>query len=252
MICRADIPALTARRIWYCNTPDTCTTPVANTALFLIINTYRYFTFAEHCVRTSAWASSRTLGRIAVDPAGQVLGIVGLGSIGLAIARKATAALGMKVHYHGPRQKPDAEAQVLGGAIWHDSLASLLKVADCMCLSCPLTEKTHHMLGANEFSISKPGLRVVNIARGQLIDEQALLGAIEVGLVRGVGLDVHEFEPSVNEELRKNPMVTILPHIGVCSQTSWEEFERKNWDNIDSFFLSGLGIPQTPINRIEL
>lgn len=180
-----------------------------------------------------------------------MLGIVGLGSIGLAVAQKAATALGMRVHYHGPRRKPNAEVEILGGAVWHETLTSLLQVADCVCLACPLSDKTHHMLGVAEFARAKPGLRVVNVARGQLVHEYALLSAMETGIVTGVGLDVHEFEPSVNDKLRKNPMVTVLPHIGVCSQTSWEEFEARNWENIDSFFLSGSRLPKTPINSID-
>lgn len=93
----ADIRGLSARGIVYANTPDTCTEAVANTALYLILNVFRHFSMAEHAVRTDRWLDSRQLGTVAVDPIGQVLGIVGMGAIGLAIARKAALGLGMKV-----------------------------------------------------------------------------------------------------------------------------------------------------------
>ncbi|THZ04196.1 hypothetical protein D6C95_03405 [Aureobasidium pullulans] len=247
----ADIPTLTARGVWYCNTPDACTTSVANTAIFLILNVYRYFGFAEHCVRIDAWSASRALGSVAIDPIGQTLGVVGLGSIGLATAQKAATALEMRVHYYDPRRKPDAEARISGGAVWHTSLSSLLQVADCICLACPLTKETHHLMGTAEFAAAKQGLRVVNVARGQLIDEEALITAMITGKVCGVGLDVHENEPVVDDRLKNDPMVTVLPHIGVCSQTCWGKFERRNWENIDGFFLSANKKPLTPVNVIE-
>jgi lactate dehydrogenase-like 2-hydroxyacid dehydrogenase len=106
-------------------------------------------------------------------------------------------------------------------------------------------------MGTAEFAAAKQGLRVVNVARGQLIDEEALITAMITGKVCGVGLDVHENEPVVDERLKNDPMVTILPHIGVCSQTCWGEFERRNWENIDGFFLSANKKPLTPVNVME-
>jgi lactate dehydrogenase-like 2-hydroxyacid dehydrogenase len=90
---------------------------------------------------------------------------------------------------------------------------------------------------------------VVNIARGKMIDEDALVWALEAGKVVGVGLDVHENEPVVHEKLRENWMVTLLPHIGVCSRTSWANIERQNWDNLESFLRTGK--PACPVNMIK-
>ena len=192
---------------------------------------------------------SRELGLKAVDPCGHDLGIVGLGDIGLAIARKCEAALDMKIHYQGPRRKPEAEKTFAKGAIYHEDLDDMLKVVDCVVIAAPYTRETHHLLSTKEFALAKPsGLRVVNIARGKMIDEKALLEALDQGKVVGVGLDVHDNEPSVNEELRENWKVTLLPHIGVCSRTSWANFERQCWDNLDAFFETGK--PITPVNRV--
>ncbi|KAF8855629.1 hypothetical protein BDZ45DRAFT_727952 [Acephala macrosclerotiorum] len=244
----ADMDTLTKMGIWYCNTPDTCTEAVANTALYLILSAYRHFTFAEYCARND-WALSRTLGMKNVDPLGSMLGIVGLGDIGANIARKAALGLGMKLCYFNRRRDVERERQVSANISYCQSLEELLKMSDCVVLACPYTASTHHMLSAKEFELAKEGgMRIVNIARGRLIDEAALLQAIKDERVVGVGLDVHENEPGINEGWTNNYMATVLPHIGVCSKTSWDGFEKVCWDNAEAFFDTGK--PLTPVNSI--
>ncbi|TVY30756.1 putative 2-hydroxyacid dehydrogenase [Lachnellula hyalina] len=244
----ADVDTLTEMGIWYCNTPDTCTEAVANTALYLILSAYRYFTFAERCARND-WALSRSLGMKAVDPLGTTLGIVGLGDIGARIARKAALGLGMKLCYYNRKRDVERERQVGVEISYCPSLAELLETSDCVVLACPYTPATHHMLSTKEFELAKEGgMRVVNIARGRLIDEAALLQALRDQKVVGVGLDVHENEPGINDEWAGNYMATVLPHIGVCSRTSWDGFEKVCWDNAEAFFETGK--PLTPVNSI--
>lgn len=240
----ADIEALTARGIAYANTPNTNTEAVANTALHLILNTYRYFTLAEHHTRNDeGWTTGREVGAMAVDPAGQVLGVVGMGCIGLAIAKKAAAALGMQVHYHNRRRRRDAEGDIISpdgmrpGAVFHDTFESLLGVADCICLACPLTDDTKHLISAATLGLVKDRkIRIVNIARGGLINEDDLLEAMYKDQVVGVGLDVHAHEPGINPKLKNNFKVTVLPHIGVASQTSWRNFDEVGLSNLNEFF----------------
>ena len=244
----ADIPAITARGIWYCNTPDACTEAVANTALSLVLDSFRHLSFAQWCARND-WMQSRDLGLTAVDPFGKSIGIVGLGDIGLAIAQKCEAAFQMKVHYQGPRRKPLSESQLVHGPTYHQTVDEMIPEIDCIVLAAPYTKDTHHLLASKQFSLAKKeGLRVVNIARGKMIDEDALIEALESKQVVGAGLDVHYNEPGVNPKLRDNWKVTLLPHIGVCSQNSWENFERINLDNIEAFFATGK--PLTPVNDI--
>lgn len=245
----ADVPAMTARGILYCNTPDTCTEAVANTTLSLVLDTFRYLTYAQWCARND-WLASRNLGLKAIDPCGKVLGVVGLGDIGLSVAQKCESALGMKVHYQGRNPKPEAEKSLKGGATYHERLDSLLSVSDCVVLACPYSEETHHLLSYEQFALAKEGgLRVVNIARGQMINEDALIDGLEKGSVVGVGLDVHANEPGINPKFKDDWRVTVLPHIGVCSQTSWENFERVNLDNVEAYFTTGK--PLTPVNDIR-
>ncbi|ETN44792.1 uncharacterized protein HMPREF1541_09667 [Cyphellophora europaea CBS 101466] len=236
----ADVQAITAKGIWYCNTPDSCTEAVANTALSLVLDSFRYLTYAQWCARYD-WLASRDLGMKAVDPCGKTLGIVGLGDIGIAIARKCEAALSMHIHYQGPRRKQVPWT-------YHANLEEMIMAVDCILIAAPYTKETHHLLDQRRLSL-KPGLRVVNIARGKMIDEEALLAALDDGRVAGAGLDVHENEPGINPKLKENWRVAVLPHIGVCSMTSWENFEKTNLDNLMAYFATGK--PLTPVNNIE-
>lgn len=121
--------------------------------------------------------------------------------------------------------------------MYHASLDALLAVSDCLCLACPLTADTHHMLSTEQFGRAKSsGLRLVNIARGGLVDEDALVAAVRARQVVGVGLDVHANEPDVRPELRADYWTTLLPHIGVCSRTSWLNFDRVVLGNLESYF----------------
>ncbi|RDW78257.1 hypothetical protein BP5796_06109 [Coleophoma crateriformis] len=243
-----DVPALTAKGIWYCNTPDTCTEAVANTALYLILASYRYFTFAEHCARYD-WAASRALGTKAVDPLGTTLGVIGLGDIGIRTAQKAALGLGMKLCYYNRRRDLEREKRVGVDITYCESLVELLKVSDCVLVACPYTLATHHMLSTKEFNLAKEGgMRIVNIARGKLIDEAAMMQAIKDEKVVGVGLDVHENEPGINEAWSEDFMATVLPHIGVCSRTSWDGFEKVCWENVEAFLETGK--PLNPVNTI--
>ncbi|KAL2210698.1 hypothetical protein CC79DRAFT_1331067 [Sarocladium strictum] len=245
----ADIDAITARGIWYCNTPDACTEAVANTTLYLVLDTFRLLTYAQWCARFD-WFKSRELGMQAVDPTNKSLGIVGLGDIGLAVALKCEAAFGMKIHYQGPRRKTESERQFKQPATYHSTVDEMIPHVDCIVIAAPYTPATHHLLSTKQFSLAKiDGLRVVNIARGQMIDEDALLEALDSGRVVGAGLDVHASEPGINPNLKDNWRVTVLPHTGVCSSSSWENFDKIILDNVEAYFSTGK--PATPVNNIE-
>jgi lactate dehydrogenase-like 2-hydroxyacid dehydrogenase len=154
-------------------------------------------------------------------PGGHILGIVGLGSVGLAVARRALA-LGMKIHYHGRARKSAEVEASLGRAVYHGSPGSLFAIADCILLACPYTEATHHLLNREVFENQvKDGVRIVNVARGPVIDEAALVEALERGKIGGVGLDVYEHEPKVHSGLLKSRKATLLPHVGAGARSSY-------------------------------
>jgi glyoxylate reductase len=150
---------------------------------------------------------------------GKTLGIIGMGRIGLRVSRLAQA-FGMRVLYtkRSP-YTPEIEREL---ELNYAPLEDLLRTADVLSLHCPLTPETHHLLGEREFAMMKPSSLVINTARGPVIKESALIKALKEGLIRGVALDVFEFEPHVTEELLSLDNLIITPHIG-CE--TWETRE---------------------------
>jgi lactate dehydrogenase-like 2-hydroxyacid dehydrogenase len=145
------------------------------------------------------------------NPRGHTLGIIGLGNIGLNIARKAYLAFGMKIVYHDVvRKAASTEAEL--EAQFYPSLEELLAVCDCVVLATPATPDGKKVMGRERLASMKFGSRFVNIARGSLVDEEALADAVEEGRLVGVGLDVHEFEPHVNARLKALREVTLTAH----------------------------------------
>lgn len=188
----------------------------ADIAAYLLIGAFRYTSYFERMLRgisaeghyrgnpqtvghsefflkkleSSKYNSTGNAAMAAADnPAGKLLGIIGMGNVGLACAKRGVA-LGMTIHYFGrSRKSPQIEA-LLGGATFHTELNKMLQVVDCVLLACPYSSATHHILGKEAFSVMKRGMRVVNVGRGRCIDEAALAEALEDGTVSGVGLDV--------------------------------------------------------------
>ncbi|KAK4631707.1 Glyoxylate reductase [Fulvia fulva] len=153
----ADTFALAKRGIWYCNTPNACTEAVANSALWLVLDTFRYLTFAQNSARHD-WSLSWDFGMEAEDPTGNSLGIAGLGDIGMAIARKSEVAYGMRVHYCGPRRKVENEKGLEYGARYYETVEDMIPAVDCLVLAAPFTRETHHMLGRDQFALAKPSV----------------------------------------------------------------------------------------------
>ncbi|EGE04542.1 D-mandelate dehydrogenase [Trichophyton equinum CBS 127.97] len=246
-----DTAALAARGIWYCNGAGAANDSTADLALFLLLACFRRTSFCEHTVRSlrrgNFYDIEGAVAATAQNPRGRLLGIVGLGEIGQAVAERAQRALGMAIHYFGRRRKSAAVEQRLGGAVYHARLESLLAVADCVVLACPHTEETHHLLNARTFALMKKGVRVVNVGRGKCVDEEALADALEAGIVSAAGLDVYEEEPRINERLLDSWQVTLMPHIGGATVDTQANFERIAMDNLESFFF-GDGKPVTPVN----
>ncbi|KAL1959414.1 hypothetical protein VTO42DRAFT_2217 [Malbranchea cinnamomea] len=247
-----DTDELARRGIWYCNGAGGADDSTADTGLYLIISAFRHTTLCEHRLRTLRKGDFFSVEKEAVEisrnPRGHILGIVGLGQIGRAVAARALA-IGMKIHYFGRRRKSAELEAALGGAVFHEALDSMLKVADCVLLACPHTPETHHILDHNAFHSMKRGVRIVNIGRGKCIDEEALADAIDAGIVAGAGLDVYHDEPTINPRLLDNWKITLLPHIGGGTKDTKANFERIVLDNIEAFFL-GDGMPLTPVNQI--
>jgi lactate dehydrogenase-like 2-hydroxyacid dehydrogenase len=228
----ADVRLLAGRGIVYCNSSPACAESVADFATAMVISTFRqlpWCTVAGASESPADWracheganADSHTM-------SGRVLGIVGLGNIGQRIARRCGAGFGMKIHYHDVARKPNKVEQkaVLGMAevVFHDTLESLVRASDCVVLCAPAANGAAAqrqaqsdgppspevtMMAAEQFSWFRPGARFVNVARGSMVDEEALANALEEGRIAAATLDVHAHEPRVNERLRQ--MAAGLP-----------------------------------------
>ncbi len=228
-----DIKAATARGIMVTNTPAVFTEDTADLTMGLLISTTRRLGEGERVLRNgdwSGWGPNADLGHCI---GGKQLGIVGMGRIGRAVARRANA-FGMKIVYHNRRQLQSAVEQELR-ARFEPDLDKLIAEADILSLHCPATPETHHLLDARRIASMKPTSYIVNTARGQLIDEEALIQALAQGGICGAGLDVYETEPNVDPRLLALPNVVALPHLGSATYEGREEAGNKIIANIKAW-----------------
>ena len=207
-----DLHAARARKIIVTNTPGVFTNDTADMTMALILSVPRRFVEGGRILRAgewSGWAPSTLLGhRIG----GKTLGIVGMGRIGQAVAHRARA-FGMNVIYHNRHRLPEAAEQMLGTRFEPD-LDALVAEADVITLHCPSSPETHHLIDARRIALMKPDVYLVNTARGDLIDEDALIEALENDRIGGAGLDVYAHEPMVDPRLVALSNVSLLPHLG--------------------------------------
>jgi len=207
-----DIDAAVARGIIVTNTPGVLTEDTADMAMSLILAVSRRLVEGAQVVadgRFEGWTPTWMCGR---KLWGKRLGIVGMGRIGQALARRARA-FGMQVHYHN-RKPVSALIEEDLGATWWDDLDQMLARMDVISLNCPASKETRHLLSADRLARLQPHAILVNTARGELIDEAALARAVAARALSGVGLDVFENEPAIHPGLLGQPNVVLLPHMG--------------------------------------
>lgn len=232
-----DVPAAHARGITVTNTPGVLTEDTADMTMALILAVPRRLTEGANLLMTKAdwpgWSPTWMLGhRIS----GKRLGIIGMGRIGSAVARRARA-FGLQVHYHNRQPvAPDIE-EALEATYW-DSLDQMLARMDIVSVNCPHTPATYHLLSGRRLKLMKPEAYIVNTARGEIIDETTLAKMIEAGELAGAGLDVFEHEPAVNPRLVKLARagkVVLLPHMGSATIEGRVEMGEKVIVNIKVF-----------------
>ncbi len=207
-----DVEAATSRGLTVTNTPGVLTEDTADMTMALILAVPRRLSHGIKVIeedRWPGWSPTWMLGR---RINGKRLGIIGMGRIGQAVARRARG-FGMQVHYHNRRRLPESIEDELEATYW-ESLDQMLARMDVISIHCPHTPATYHLLSARRLKLLRPEAYVVNTARGELIDENALARMIEAGDIAGAGLDVFEHEPSVNPKLVKSDRVVLLPHMG--------------------------------------
>lgn len=207
-----DVDALNARNIVLMHTPTVLTETVADTIMSLVLTTARRVVEVAERVKAGEWQGSIGPDWFGVDVHHKTLGVLGMGRIGLALAQRAHFGFGMPILYNARR--PHQEAEQRFGAR-HCDLDTLLAESDFVCITLPLTEQTFHLIGRDQLAKMKQSGILINAGRGPVVDEQALIEALQNGTIHAAGLDVFEKEPlPVSSPLLKMPNVVALPHIG--------------------------------------
>ena len=204
-----DVTAATARGILVTNTPGVLTETTADFTFALLLAVARRALEADRFVRDGRWQRWEVDLLCGVDVHGKTLGIVGMGRIGRAVARRARG-FGMRVLYAGQRDAGEADAERM-------PLHDLLARADFVSIHAPLTPSTRHLIGARELACMRPGAFLINTARGPIVDEKALVEALRERRIAGAGLDVFEREPALEEGLMQLDHVVLAPHLGSAS-----------------------------------
>lgn len=235
------IDALKARGIAVMATPDVLSESCADVALLLMLGAARRVIESSALVRSGQWAGWTARQLLGVDVWGRRLGILGMGRIGRAIAKRARG-FDMEIHYHNrSRLAPELEV----GATYHADLAALAAHSDFLCVACPSNADTRGSVNADIIARLPPGAIVCNIARGDIIDDEALVAALESGAVAAAGLDVFAGEPDIHPAYRSLPNVFGLPHIGSSTEGTRVAMARLLCDGLDAYF-SG----RDPVNRV--
>ncbi|MCJ8284623.1 D-glycerate dehydrogenase [Halomonas sp.] len=221
---------LTRRGILLCNTPDVLTETTADTGFLLIMSTARRAVELAELVKQGNWKESIGKPLYGSDVHGKTLGMVGMGRIGAAIARRGALGFGMKILYTKASPKPELEREL--GAQRRE-LEELLEQADFVCVTVPLSRETEKLFGAAEFQRMKPGAIFVNLARGKVVDEAAMIAALQDGTLHAAGLDVYEQEPlPADSPLPHMANVVALPHIGSATHETRTAMAQRAVDNI--------------------
>ncbi len=207
-----DLDAAKARGIVVTNTPGVLTEDTADMTMALILALLRRLTEGERLVRAGEWDGWSPTSMLGHRPGGKRLGIVGMGRIGTALAIRARA-FGMSIHYHNRRRLP-AEREAEVEATYWEGLDQMLSHVDVVSINCPHTPATYHLISARRLKLVRPHGFIVNTARGEVIDEAALLQALERRQIAGAALDVYEREPEIDPRLLKLQNVVCLPHMG--------------------------------------
>ena len=228
-----DLDAATARKIIVTNTPGVLTEDTADMTVALLLATPRRLVEGDRLVRTGTWAGWSPTFMMGHRITGKRLGIIGMGRIGQAVARR-TRGFGMAVHYHNRRRvHPEIEDE-LEATYWED-LDQMLGHMDFISINCPLTRETHHLLSAERLRRLRPHAVVVNTARGEIIDEAALAALLADGAIGGAGLDVYEREPEIEAALLSLDNVVLAPHLGSATHEGRIDMGEKVLINIKTF-----------------
>jgi glyoxylate reductase len=207
-----DLHAARERGILVTNTPGVLTEDTADMTMALILSVPRRLGEGEKLIRGGTWDGWKPGGMLGHRVNGKTLGIIGMGRIGRAVARRAHA-FGIKIAYHNRHRLPES-VEIELGAVYFPDLDAMLPNVDIVSINCPHTAETHHLINAHRLSLLHRDAYVVNTARGDIVNETDLIAALESGAIAGAGLDVYAHEPLVDPRLLRLPNTVLLPHMG--------------------------------------
>ena len=227
-----DADAAKAAGIAVTNTPGAVTDATADIALTLMLMSCRRASEGERMVRSDTWGGWQPTQMLGLHMTGKTLGVIGMGRIGKAIAKRAHYGFDMEVVFHNRSKvaEPGVPARQLS------SLRDVMAAADVVVTAVPANPATHHMIDAGALSAMKRSAHFINIARGDIVDEAALITALQEGWIAGAGLDVYEFEPQVPDALRQLENVVLLPHLGTAALEVRESMGLMALDNMAAHF----------------
>ncbi|MEP2920820.1 MAG: D-glycerate dehydrogenase [Sulfitobacter sp.] len=235
-----DVAAAQAAGLVVSNTPGAVTDATADVAMTLMLMSARRAGEGERLVRAGAWEGWHPTQMLGMHLTGKSVGIVGMGRIGQAIARRCHFGFDMAVHYFGRGRK-----ELAFEATYHSDLKAMAAAVDVLVTAVPASPATHHIIDKDILSAMQPHARLINIARGDVVAEDALIEALGNKTIGGAGLDVYEFEPEVPEALRALDNVVLLPHLGTATEEVRVDMGRMAVENLQAF-LAG----KTPPNLV--
>ena len=236
-----DVPAAAKRGLKVTNTPDVLTDATADIAMLCLLAAARRGSEGDRLVRADQWKGWHTTMMLGTHMTGKRLGILGMGRIGRAVAQRGRG-FGMHIHYHN-RSRLDEELEQ--GATFHETPESLLAVSEFFSINAPSSAETQKFLNAERIALLPDGAVVANTARGNMVDDDALIAALQSGKVAAAGLDVFDGEPSIHPGYRALDNVFLLPHLGSATHETRDAMGFCCLDNLDAFF-SGKPCP-TPL-----
>ena len=207
-----DLAAARAKKILVTNTPGVFTEDTADMTMALILSAPRRLSDGEKLIRSGQWEGWKPSGMLGHCIGGKKLGIIGMGRIGQAVARRASG-FGLSIFYHNRRQLPPAVEESLRASFVAD-LDELIRECDIITLHCPHTAETHEMINAERIGMMNPSTYLINSARGDLVDEDALIEALQNERIGGAGLDVYQNEPAIDPRFLTLKNTVLLPHMG--------------------------------------
>jgi lactate dehydrogenase-like 2-hydroxyacid dehydrogenase len=227
-----DLESFRKRGIIVTNTPDVLSDATAEIAILLMLGAARRASEGERMMRERSWNKWSPEFMVGSAVTGKRLGIIGMGRVGQIVAKRALG-FEMEIHYCNRSRLPEVNEN---GAIYHDSVESLLPVSDVLSLNCPATPETINLLTAERIAMLPDGAIIVNTARGALIDEKALVDALNSGKLASAGLDVYRTEPGGSPTISKLPNTFLLPHIGSATIETRNAMGFRALDNLDAYF----------------